>query len=392
MTEELKCLYEKLYQVVSEHNNINGNHPLTICPAIPGYKYFEGDTRIMVVGRAINGWCPLSESIDGSGIRGRVERCEKCSLDWVTGKNTWGNCKKTGCPFVSDDKIDGRSNRTPFWQMVEYVYNKTTGCVGTEAYEHVVWSNLYKASYQDGGNPTGFYKEQVKICNAILVAEIKAYNPTHIFFITETYRENPSASNRTWFCETYPKDPDLNFGAVYEYIREHAEEIKVSVLMRPEFRTKDELWKKRQDLKGNTIVADENKKDKSELIDICSKLEQELAQVEKEIIAFLVENSFAEEGASFEEIDLDDVEDELEDEDVAARREYDCLRYKRLVILDTIRALQKVIEDDTGMVSIGKQICNIDAIRFESECVVQRETVLIEIAKKYSDLLKSLCD
>ena len=240
--------YIKLSAIVQKWNDKpKKNGEMTICPAIAGTKYQAGG--IMFVGRAINGWCPLKQS-DNPYVN-QLRHCESIGLDWVIGNHDWGRCRECQHGKLVGNSATSHSCMSPFWQMVKYICEKE-GLVENWL-DKIVWSNLYKASYVEGGNPTGMYRQQVGICNELLQLEIEKYKPRAIYFITETYRENPSASNRTWFCETYQKDEKLNFGSVYKYLRDHKDEIKVTVMMRPEFRNKDNLWKLRQDLEGKTI-------------------------------------------------------------------------------------------------------------------------------------------
>ncbi len=244
---EMLSLYEELYKKVIEANGTNKKTKkigkLTICPAISGEGYERGG--LMFVGRAINGWCPLEGTLVDGKIRERISRCEKCTLDWVEGENNWTNCKNNGCPYAQiEGRLDGRKTSTPFWQMIEYI-SKKQGLTEKDWYKKIVWSNLYKASYANGQNPSNFYEEQVKLCNEILKKEIEYYQPSKIYFLTERNRKKPTKENRTWFCEEY-KGTDLHFGAVYKYLRDR--KIEVFVLTRPEFQIKDEIYKAKQDL------------------------------------------------------------------------------------------------------------------------------------------------
>lgn len=250
MIERIAKQYTSLYEQACKFNNDvaedKDKRKLTICPAIAGSDYQKGG--IMVVGRAINGWCPLQGSVVEHDIIERLKRCESCTLDWVVGKNTWEHCKASGCPFANDDRVDGRSQLTPFWQMTKFICAKH-GIKEEEWYKKIVWSNLYKVSYEGGGNPVDFYDEQIEECEQILIEEIKEYNPSMIYFITESSEKRLSPNMRTWFCKSY-KDTTLDFKDVYEYLRDNNMEDIVRILVRPEFRIKSEVWEKKKNLNG----------------------------------------------------------------------------------------------------------------------------------------------
>ncbi|MGN1062076.1 MAG: hypothetical protein ACI4RO_03015 [Candidatus Scatosoma sp.] len=251
---EILELYEKLYKLVDEANEKNKRTKkigkLTICPAVSGSEYDFNGKGLMFVGRAINGWCPLNESMINTDIKTRIKRCEKCTLDWVVGKNNWTNCRNNGCPYAqAEDRLDGRKSSSPFWQMIEFISAKN-GLKKDDWYKKIIWSNLYKASYTNGKNPTNFYEKQVELCNEILIKEIEYYKPLSIYFLTEKNKKQATKENRTWFCEQY-KETTMHFKKLYDYLRN--KNIKVFVLTRPEFQIKDELYKAKQDLEGKTI-------------------------------------------------------------------------------------------------------------------------------------------
>lgn len=240
MDDNLANSYIKLYNQVIEKNKTNSKYgTLTICPAIKGEKYENGG--IMFVGRAVNGWCPLEGSVENNDIIARLERCEKCTLDWVKGENVWEHCVDNKCPFADGKKIDGRVPNSPFWQMVKHICEKND--IFDEWYKKIVWSNLYKSSYIEGGNPVDFYEEQIDFCNEILIEEIDVYKPSKIYFITE----NNGKKNRTWFCEEYKQNQKINFKKVYEKLYKN-KNIEVYILTRPEFKNKDEIYAKRENL------------------------------------------------------------------------------------------------------------------------------------------------
>ncbi len=248
LPNKLLNLYEKLYTKVKEANDRN-NDKLTICPAIKGENYQQGG--IMFVGRAINSWCPLDGTVVDGQIKERIEKCEKCTLNWVVGEKNWEYCRKNECRYAQgEDRLDGRKNSTPFWQMVRYICEQRG--IKENWQKQIVWSNLYKASYENGGNPTNFYEEQVDLCREILINEIEFYKPSEIYFLTESNKKHPTKKNRTWFCEEY-KNPEIQFKEVYDYLGARQKNIKVFVLTRPEFQRKSELYKEKQNLEGDII-------------------------------------------------------------------------------------------------------------------------------------------
>lgn len=244
MKNEMQELYKQLAQKVLEHNkNMRGKKgAITICPAIKGNDYDKNaEVRLMFIGRAINGWCYLNENDNSNNVVDRLNNCENCGLGWV--KNNW-NWDKCGDCDIAKQKLENGiyNNRisSPFWNMVHYIC-KQHNITEDNWYNQIVWSNLYKASYADGGNPDGFYKEQIEQCNKILIEEITEFNPTHIYFITESAK-NLNNNKPTWFCEEYKYDKELNFKKVYEFLfNEGNKHIEVNICARPEFHKLEEV-------------------------------------------------------------------------------------------------------------------------------------------------------
>ena len=247
----MENLYEELYKKVNERNKILTDKKLTICPAIKGEGYEEGG--IMFVGRAINSWCSLEESVGNGGIKNRIIACQECTLDWVVGENNWKYCIAKNCPYaLKENRLDGRKSTTSFWQMVKFICEKKG--LGSKWYKKIIWSNLYKASYEFGGNPINFYNEQVGVCNEILIKEIEKFKPKEIYFITERNENCLELEKRTWFCKEYKGkyyDKNTHFGKVYDELAK--KDIKVFVLMRPEFKNLEKVYKTKRDVVGNKV-------------------------------------------------------------------------------------------------------------------------------------------
>ena len=258
MALELEEVYERLFEEVKTWNDMTSNEPLTICPTVCGCEVKNNGSSPMFIGRAINGWCPLvDEGKDALfEYKERLHCCEKCGLSWVEGIDVWRFCIENGCSFVKgkkeEDLVDGRSKRTPFWQTVKYICKNDEDInIPEEEYlKRIIWSNLYKASYVVGGNPTDFYKQQILFCNVILIKEIERYNPGKLYFITEVNRRD-NKQNRSWFCRDY--SDDLCFRELYEFLADSEWKDKVIVLTRPEFQSLQRIWQCREGLEGNKL-------------------------------------------------------------------------------------------------------------------------------------------
>lgn len=175
MTEDMKNLYKQLYEIVNDYPD------MTICPSINGSK----EARILIVGRCINGWCNIENT------QGRLDLCEKAGLEWLKGGDTFCVCKKNGCKYANEKiNVNKSKSKSKFWQYVSYLLVKLGYSKSDDYYNQIIWSNLYKASKNNGGNPTKKQREKMRdVCDSILEQEIKEYDPKIVVFITETNKK-----------------------------------------------------------------------------------------------------------------------------------------------------------------------------------------------------------
>lgn len=155
--------------------------------AMAGRSYDHG---LMVVGRAVNGWAEgilpselgtsstvsryaqfVQDSVAGDGV---------CPMLWVT--DGWGatHCYNT--------------KRSAFWRCIRGVVERLhIADTQQEVWpSHLVWSNLYKVSPADGGNPSDRLCEvQLPGCIDLLRLEFRTYKPSRTLFLTGTEWADP---------------------------------------------------------------------------------------------------------------------------------------------------------------------------------------------------------
>ncbi len=240
MNDELKRLYKQLAESVIKYNKGKAeNKQLTICPAIRGSE----TANIMVVGRAINGWCGIADLNNANQVVDQIENCSNIGLDWVCDAlNSYVNCNKLNCPKAQNGCSKAPQN-SPFWKLVKYINNDVNkGENKDDAWqENIIWSNLFKASFKDGGNPpNNFYRKQTQLCQKILQKEIEEYKPRYIFFITE---KNSEEFTTTWLCKQY-RDRKGSYDAfrdIIEYLKHNYPDNSL-VCTRPEFHDISEIY------------------------------------------------------------------------------------------------------------------------------------------------------
>lgn len=205
--------------------------------ATKGEKYDQNEVKLLLVGRAPNGWNLLDENHPtpekmAEWADDRLYRSAECG-SWV---------EKRGNALYAK----GQSYRLgTFWNYAEEIwlrlqppgYTEDTSSVWLE---NIAWSNLYKLS-PESGNPSDESKElQKQICCEMLKEEVRAFKPTHILMMTgwDGWAEN--------FADCFKNRDDIgrnicrgeNQNKVYVEATGKIEGVNTVVLCRPEFRKK----------------------------------------------------------------------------------------------------------------------------------------------------------
>ncbi len=234
MNNRLKELYGKLY---ADAMKIKLSNFFPVCGAEYGRS---GAVRLMVVGRAVNGWDEFKAG-DEASFMGSAERgMDGKGFSWLGHENKSGVYDNE---LASESYLNARGEEThydlrtsPFWRTVKEITRRLYGWeengIPARWYEHIIWSNLYAIAPKDGGNPDdAMQRIQRDTCRELLLEQIKEFAPTHILFITGQDWFNAFWENRP-LCEMteqrYGKYP-VSSGLYHD--------CKVVVTMRPEFRT-----------------------------------------------------------------------------------------------------------------------------------------------------------
>ena len=160
--KEFKEGYVKFFPQVGEHY-FNGNHK-----------------KIMVVGKACNSWVEAGTSsetdklfnADGTGIVNRKDQ-----MKWV--KEAW-----------SRKKGKYSTSHSAFWTFSRKVADSILGTKGINCFYYIAWSNLYKVSPCQGGNPDQEDRnKQVVICTDIFKKELEILKPDFVFFFTSGWEK-----------------------------------------------------------------------------------------------------------------------------------------------------------------------------------------------------------
>ncbi len=187
--KDIKLEYEKMLEPLKERF---WSSELTSAPIMVGEKYnsctFNGKPlRIMYVGRAMNGW---ETKWNEGTTKELVEQVFSNEMDM-----------KIISKGIATDENGNQIynyNQSPFWQLCHQLMN----LFGIEENwsDYVAWSNLYKVSPMNSGNPNNeLIKKTIKHCTNILRREISHLRPTHIVFVTDSWWYEPEGIDENAF-------------------------------------------------------------------------------------------------------------------------------------------------------------------------------------------------
>lgn len=199
---ELLNLYEELVEpfagVDSEYRICKSkteedNFTLTCVPTFVGKKYGTEKIKLMLVGRAVNGW-----NIDWAAEPADIAK-QALSIDF-----DMNSIDKE--PLQNKGTADEYNfNQCAFIKLGKSVAKKL-GLESEDIADNLIWSNLYKVAPSISGNPNGkVQKMQRQSAIKILQKEIELYRPSHILFVTDI----------DWLQYTWRNDKsELNFAKV----------------------------------------------------------------------------------------------------------------------------------------------------------------------------------
>ena len=268
--QQMHQLYGRLYDALTQIQSTYPQDPVSFT-AMEGCEYKSSkdiagkDLRLMLVGRAVNGW----DEYRGTGTNTK-ERFVTSSMqnllndpaalthredskdrfEWIAvdaEHNIARNCVREGIDRELG-KIGSYYLSKPFWGYSKEIWDALYGTATSwqeRWYQKIVWTNLYKIAPRKGGNPSeAWQKMQREACVELLRAEIEFFNPTHILLVTGTDWFQPF---RGIFQEVkergvnHPPGKDAN--TVYAellaaYTTQAGTRCKVVVACRPEIRKK----------------------------------------------------------------------------------------------------------------------------------------------------------
>lgn len=176
--DKLKPLYQKLLAETPCWKE-------ELCTFFPqaGKNYPYASKRLLVVGKAVNGWCRESADCNIKTLfspHGIVNRPDE--MVWIT--QLW----------QSTQSQRYSTRKSAFWRVIKGI--STLVCEKEDWWNWIAWNNLYKRAPSTGGNPSAKLRQkQFALCKEILDAEIQLLNPNIIIFFTSGW-EKPFLANK----------------------------------------------------------------------------------------------------------------------------------------------------------------------------------------------------
>lgn len=134
-----------------------------------GANYLKAKIKIMVIGRACNGWITSSQDINTLfGISEEAIANRKDQMKWVE------DC--------AGSKDGYNTNRSAFWRVVKRIAKSV---YPKDWYSYVAWSNVCKIAPWKGGNPNdALYYAQLESCKKIFEEEVRQLSPKVVIMFT----------------------------------------------------------------------------------------------------------------------------------------------------------------------------------------------------------------
>jgi hypothetical protein len=136
--------------------------------------------RLMVVGRAVNGW---EDGWNGGWVSAQMAREDdriRLTNFLKTEHEDSLQCPMAWVVKPADSSLEYNTRRSAFWRVAHRIHDVTMG-VCRDWSSRLCWTNLYKLAPSAGGNPQSWLcKSQLEHCANLLRIELSAYRPKNV--------------------------------------------------------------------------------------------------------------------------------------------------------------------------------------------------------------------
>ena len=178
MNTEVEQIYQDLFFDLALNTHINPMEQLSFFCAMRGLK---SKGELMVFGRAVNGWEAghAASELVSEAQRKKViaemndysEPPDKCPMRWVTD---------------AQGAKEYNTNKSAFWRVIRMTTADLSiaNCQSPNWSSYLIWSNLYKVSPKEKGNPSSRLKRiQLEYCKKLLAEELSHFSPKRLLFL-----------------------------------------------------------------------------------------------------------------------------------------------------------------------------------------------------------------
>jgi hypothetical protein len=130
-------------------------------------------------GRAVNGWKNYSKHELSSNFNAIEDNIKESDLKWVI-------------DLFNNPDDNWKPSRSAFWRLIKRITSEKYDDNNYEVLNNIAWSNLYKISKADEGNPSQkLINAQSDRVKKILKMELDLYQPKTAIFLTSLNWANP---------------------------------------------------------------------------------------------------------------------------------------------------------------------------------------------------------
>lgn len=177
--EKVHDIYTNFFEIFGERlTSQNNDEQLAPFVVAKGKNYSAQKIRLMIVGRAVNGWTSFNaDNAQEFGTKAVHEYHKDIFESWLYLRNNilW-----------SRHSAGYSLNRSAFWRTSRAIWSRLSDQAPEGRWvDNIVWSNLYKVSPKGSGNPSSrLCAQQAYLCRELLAEEIATFAPTHILLVT----------------------------------------------------------------------------------------------------------------------------------------------------------------------------------------------------------------
>lgn len=172
ISKNLSIHYKNLIEQIYSNKDSFSEKEITLFTAGVGKEY---NNKLLVVGRAPNGWYKIFDKTNKSDKSRIKNEIELDDLDWV----------------IENKENNYNINTSAFWRLTKKLAGKLIGPINTHnltndaVIDKIAWTNLYKISKSARSNPSEkLMNIQFDFCKKILFAEIELFKPEIVLFLT----------------------------------------------------------------------------------------------------------------------------------------------------------------------------------------------------------------